>query len=258
VPPGRYCAKSPAVNRRRYGRRAAAPPPANNSVRRTYDLLRSSLPSMAPDKLLVEEELIGSLSASRNTVRIVLQLLAAQGLVKRGPKVGTTVESLVVLPISELVTLSDVRDTTTIETRVLESLVIPAPALIRERLELAVGDPVAVIEGLVLDGTGPIALTVSYVALPPGWDASLGRDGPEVVSILEGELDVELGDSDVVLAAVECDAQTAGQLGIREGSPVMWLEDLLRDAQGTPRALSQLRYRADRVTFSGRARRRQE
>jgi GntR family transcriptional regulator len=224
-------------------------------VRRTYDLLRAELPSMPPDKLLVEEELIGSLSASRNTVRIVLQLLAAQGLVKRGPKVGTTVESLVLLPIAELTTMSDVR-AGSMETRVLESLVIPAPALIRERLELEMGAPVAVIEGLLVDGTVPMASSVSYVALPAGYVDNLGRESPEVVRILENELDVRLGDSDVLLAAVECDAQTAALLGVRVGSPIMWLEDLLRDDQGTPRALSQVRYRADRVTFSGRARRR--
>ena len=76
------------------------------------------------------------------------------------------------------------------------------------------------------------------------------------MSILEDELDVRLGDSDVLLAAVECDTQTAGLLGVRVGSPIMWLEDLLHDEQGTPRALSQIRYRADRVTFSGRAHRR--
>ena len=232
------------------------PTPLNNSVRRTYDLLRSTLPSLGPDAVLVEEELISSLSASRNTVRVALQRLAAQGLVKRGRKVGTTVEASMMLPIGDLIVLSDVDGAHDIHDRILESTVITAPALIRQRLELPDDAVVAVIEGLVLDGAEPLALSASYVTLPPGHAEHLGRTGPEVVSILENELDVTVGRSDAVLAAVSCDTQTAELLGIAEGSPVLWLEDLLKDEAGTPRALSQVRYRADRVSFSASATRR--
>jgi GntR family transcriptional regulator len=225
-------------------------------VRRTYDLLRSTLPSLEPDAVLVEEELITSLSASRNTVRVVLRLLAAQGLVKRGPKVGTTVGASMVLPVSELVLLGDVGSNMTIRSEVLESVVIAAPAVVRQRLELEAGAPVAVIEGLLLSDSGPLALSVSYVSLPADRAANLGRERLEVITILEDELDVGVGDSDAVIAAVACDAQTAQLLEVEEGAPVLWLEDLLRDTDGVPRALSQVRYRADRVTFSATACRR--
>jgi GntR family transcriptional regulator len=207
--------------------------------------------------LLVEEELISSLSASRNTVRVVLQSLAAQGLVKRGPKVGTTVGSSMVLPISELILLSDMVSTQTIRHEILESVVIAAPALIRQRLELDGAAPVAVIEGLLRDDTAPLALSVSYVSLPAGYADHLGKEGPEVIAILEEELEVRVGDSDSLVAALLCDAQTASLLDVPEGAPILWLEDLLRDTQGTPLALSHVRYRADRVTFSATAFRRE-
>jgi GntR family transcriptional regulator len=255
-PTGAYCGQSGGTTRSRYQRRRATPAPSNNSVRRTYDLLRSTLPYLDPNALLVEEELVSSLSASRNTVRVVLQSLAAEGLVKRGPKVGTTVGPSMVLPISELMVLSDIGSVRTIQHQILESVVIAAPALVQRRLELDDGAPVAVIEGLLRDDTAPLALAVSYVSLPAGYADHLGKAGPEVVAILEEELDVEIGDSDSQVAAVLCDAQTAAFLDVVEGGPILWLEDLLRDTQGRPRALSHVRYRADRVTFSATAWRR--
>ncbi len=238
-------------NRSRYQRRRATPPPVNNSVRRTYDLLRSTLPSLEPDALLVEEDLIKSLSASRNTVRVVLQLLAAQGLLKRGPKVGTTVGSAMVLPVSRLINLGEAGKKPTIHTRLLESVVIPAPAAIRRRLELAEGARVALIEALLSDDTEPLAVSVSYVSLPENYERRI--KSAEIVAILEEDLNVSVGESDALIAALVADAQTAEQLQIDEGAPVLFLEDLLRDTDGMPRALSQLRYRADRVTFSATA-----
>ena len=51
---------------------------------------------------LVEHELTDALSASRNTVRAVLQQLAREGLVTREPKNGTRAAGSLLLPIDEL------------------------------------------------------------------------------------------------------------------------------------------------------------
>ena len=51
---------------------------------------------------LVEHELTDALSASRNTVRAVLQQLAREGLVTREPKNGTRATGSLLLPIDEL------------------------------------------------------------------------------------------------------------------------------------------------------------
>src|SRR6202158_1023535 len=63
-----------------YQRQRQSPDRLNNSPRRTYDLLRSTLVSTGRSMLLVERELTDALSASRNTVRAVLQQLARAGL----------------------------------------------------------------------------------------------------------------------------------------------------------------------------------
>jgi GntR family transcriptional regulator len=242
-------------NRSRYQRRRPTPPRSNNSVRRTYDLLRSTLPTLEPEAMLVEEELVELLSASRNTVRLVLQLLATHGLVTRGPKVGTVVASSTVLPIDEIMPIADQGMGRLMSSTILESLVIPAPAIVSQRLELAEKTPIAIVEGLVLDEDMPLALAVIYLCLPPAERHEVGHECPDVVALLE-EFDICIGECDTTVAALASDAQTAALLDVPEGSPILWCEDLVRDKEGTPRAISQVRYRADRVTFSATARRR--
>jgi GntR family transcriptional regulator len=210
---------------------------------------------MRPDTMLVENDLVDSLSASRNTVRIVLQLLASEGLVNRGPKIGTTVRTSTVLPIDELRPISDWGAERPTYGRVLESVVISAPAAVGRRLELPERAPLAVIETLALEDETPIALCVSYVGWPGPPGGRPVQDEPDIISLLERELEVCVGESDTTVAAMACDAQTAALLEIHEGEPLLFLEDLLRDLDGRPRALSQIRYRADRVWMSARSHR---
>jgi DNA-binding GntR family transcriptional regulator len=53
--------------------------------------------------------------------------------------------------------------------------------------------------------------------------------------------------------ALASDSQTAALLEVHEGEPILFLEDLLLDVDGCPRALSQIRYRGDRTSLSARA-----
>jgi GntR family transcriptional regulator len=84
-----------------YQRRRQSPDRLNNSTRRTYDLLRSTLVATGRGMRLVERELTDALSASRNTVRTVLQQLASEGLVTREPKNGTWATGSLLLPIDQ-------------------------------------------------------------------------------------------------------------------------------------------------------------
>ncbi|MDQ1726995.1 MAG: GntR family transcriptional regulator, partial [Frankiaceae bacterium] len=144
----------------------------------------------------------------------------------------------------------------TIRGMVLESKVIPAFAAIRQRLELPEGASVAVTEGVVLEGDEPLALFVSYVELSPEQAQLLGEDGLSVIAFLEKHLGVFVVESDAVMTALACDKQTSELLHIPEGSPILLIEDLLRDADARPWAVCQLRCRADRMAFSATARRR--
>jgi GntR family transcriptional regulator len=230
--------------------------PANNSVRRTYDLLRSTLPTLGPDTPLSERDLVRTYSASRNTVRRVLQVMAAEGLVTRGPKVGTTVESSTVLSIGELHPLSQWSKGTPLTGKVLDVSMRPAFPAIADRLELPAGSSVAVIEGLVLQAGVPLAIFVSYAGLTAEQARELGQAGLSLISYLEDRLGVEVTQSETTISALTADEQTAQLLGIRPNAALLSIEDLLCDEAGRPWAFCQIRCRGERVVLSAPGRRR--
>ena len=73
----------------------------------------------------MEQELTDALSASRSTVRAVLQQLAREGLVTREPKNGTWATGPLVLPINQL---------SPIGARALECRSLGSPPMVRDRL----------------------------------------------------------------------------------------------------------------------------
>jgi GntR family transcriptional regulator len=229
-----------------YQRQRQSPDRLNNSARRTYDLLRSTLVSTGRSMLLVERELTDGLSASRNTVRAVLQQLAREGLVTRGPKNGTWARGSLLLRIDEL---------TPTETRTLECRPLGCPPVVRDRLRLPVGWTVLMIESLVLQNELPLGLAVNYIALGEEQSADSNIEEGDVLHILERQLGIRIGGSQTTVGAVAADEQTAELVGVEVGAPLIWLEDVIEDENGQPRALSQLRLRGDRVAFSANARR---
>ena len=113
-----------------YQRQRQSPDRLNNSPRRTYDLLRSTLVTAGRSMRLVEHELTDALSASRNTIRAVLQQLAREGLVTREPKNGTRATGSLLLPIDELSPFA---------ARTLERRSLGCPPIVRDRLRLPPG-----------------------------------------------------------------------------------------------------------------------
>jgi GntR family transcriptional regulator len=228
---------------------------SNNSLRRTYDLLRVTVPRLEPGTPLVEQQLVDDLSASRNTVRLALQALASEGLVSRGSKVGTRVLPSSVLPLSEITTPADL-GATDVCNRLLECKVIQAPALIAQRLDIPERSPLAVIEAVRLEGGVPVAVITNYVAWEPHTRTPPGLDDADIVDYLERQVDVRIGESETHAAALACDAETAKLLEIEEGEPVLFIEDLLRDVEGRPLAIFHGRWGGSRVTMYTTSRRR--
>jgi GntR family transcriptional regulator len=227
-----------------YQRQRQSPDRLNNSARRTYDLLRSTLVTTGQSMLLVERELTDALSASRNTVRAVLRQLAREGLVTREPKNGTRATGSLLLPIDEL---------TPVEARTLECRSVGCPPLVRDRLRLPAGWTVLMIESLMLEDELPLGLSVNYIALGEEQTPDFDIDKGDVIYILERQLGIRIGGSQTTVGAVAADEQTAELVGVEVGAPLIWLEDVIEDEDGQPRALSQLRLRGDRVAFSANA-----
>jgi GntR family transcriptional regulator len=229
-----------------YQRRRQSPDRLNNSTRRTYDLLRSTLVATGRSMRLVERELTDALSASRNTVRTVLRQLASEGLVTREPKNGTRATGSLLLPIDEL---------TPFQTRALECRSLGCPPMVRDRLRLPAGWTVLMIESLVLENELPLGLAVAYIALAEDHSGDVKIDEGDVILLLEQQLGIRIGGSQTTVGAVAADEQTAELIGIEVGAPLVWLEDVIEDENRQPRALSQLRLRGDRVAFSANAHR---
>lgn len=238
-----------------YQRRRRTPDRLNNSPRRTYDLLRSSLVTGGGNMFLVEGELTDALSASRNTVRVVLQRLAREGLVTRGPKTGTRAAASLLLRVNELGPVAQFggEKSARIEARTLECQSLGCPPLVRDRLRLPPGCGVLMIEALVLQDDLPLGLSVSYIALSEENSPGFNVDEPDVILILERQLGVRVKGSRTTIGAVAADEQTAEFIGVEVGAPLIWLEDIIEDEDGQPWALSQLRLRGDRVAFSAQA-----
>jgi len=246
----------PVSARTVFHRRRGLPPRTNNSLRRTYDLLRSHLHHAGQTGTpFVEAELMESLSSSRNTVRAALQLLANEGLVTRRPKHGTTSRGSTVLPFNDLLSVHDKQVGYRMHDECLATTIITAPELLRSWLSLDAGASIAVIERLMVQDTSVVGLSVSYVPITADQHANVGATCKDVIAFLEEDLGVSIGECGTIVSAAACDPETAKLLEVPEGAPIIWLEDLIQDADGRIRAIHQLRYRGDRVAFSAIARR---
>ncbi len=239
-----------------YQRHRQTPDRLNNSMRRAYDLLRSSLQSSPESLYLVEGELTEALSASRNTVRAVLQLLAKDGLVTRSPKRGTRSANVTTLRVNEIAPVEAFGGEHAIhaQLRALDYQILGCPGLVRERLQLIGEWIVLMMESLLVQHDMVLGISVSYVALSPEESRDVVVDEPDAILFLERHFDVRIrGTKSTTIGATAADAQSARLVGVEVGAPMLFLEDILEDEQGQARALSQFRLRSDLVAFQTNA-----
>ena len=235
-----------------YQRNRQTPDRLNNSLRRTYDLLRTTLQNGHGDSYLVEGELIDALSASRNTVRAVLQQLAKDGLVTRSPKRGTRAAEPLMLRINQIAPVREFGGKSNIRTelKTLEYRTLGRLRIVRDRLMLPSDWTVLMIESLLMQDQQPLGICVSYTAQPPDQCRILEVDEPDPILYLEKHLNVRITGSRTTIGATAADEQTAALVGVDIGAPMIFLEDILEDKDGQPRALSQFRMRSDRIAFT--------
>ncbi len=236
-----------------YQRNRQTPDRLNNSLRRAYDLLRAALQFGEASQFLVEGELTSALSASRNTVRAVLQQLTRDGLVTRSPKRGTHSLRQFRLNISDIGPFNEYGnpgERIHTELRALEYHTVGSPQLVCARLDLPADWAVLMVESLLtLEGT-PLGITVSYIALRPDLGREIVMDEPDAILFIEKHLGVRIAGSSTTIGATAADAQSAELLGVEPGAPMISLEDVLEDETGRPWALNQTRLRSDRVVFA--------
>lgn len=224
-------------------------------ARQVADVLRHQVrDGIYSDGLPGEAELVAEFSVSRNTVREALAILKAEGLIDRGPRVGTHVaQRKYDHGLHALVGLKETfKDFGEVRNEVRAATQLPAPAAVARRLQLGPGEPVVFIERLRYLGDLPLSLDLTYLA--PDIGAAVlehSLETNDVFALIEQVTAQRLGTADIALEAVSADPHTAATLDIPAGGAILMLERLTTLDDGRPVDLEYIRLRGDRITMRG-------
>jgi GntR family transcriptional regulator len=231
------------------------PGPRADRARRAGDVLRQQIHAGAyADGLPPENELASEFFVSRNTIREALTVLKNEGLIDRGPKVGTHVAQRkyehglnALLGLKEtLKNLGEVRN------EVRAAVPVAAPPAVARRLRLEPGEQVVFIERLRYLGDLPVSLDLTYLAPDIGSEI-LGHplETNDLFALIEQVSGQRLGSASLALEAIPADAHSAATLQVPDGAALLMLERLTSLDDGRPVDLEYIRMRGDRITMRG-------
>jgi GntR family transcriptional regulator len=229
--------------------------PRADQARLVADVLRHQIHAGGyPEGLPAEGELASEFFVSRNTVREALAALKNEGLIGRGPKVGTHVavrkydhglDALVGLKAT-------FKGYGEIRNEVRAAMPVAAPPSVANRLGLAHGENVIFVERLRFLGDLPVSLDMTYLA--PDIGAAVLESPLEtndIFALIEEATGKRLGTAGLAVEAVAADAHTAALLQVPDGAAVLLLERLTHLDDGRPVDLEYIRMRGDRITLRG-------
>lgn len=206
------------------------------------DLLRHKIADgewPAHHRLTTEPELARQLGVSRGTLRKALDILLAEGLLRRVHGRGTFVlPTDVAAPLgSELGTVAEelAKVGIAFTTTVLERRIVPAPAEVASHLALQAGTPTLRLERVRTDDLGPIAYLVNYVRTHPGDGlAEADFEASPLFAYLEDRLGWPIRYGRRTVWAVAATGELAGRLAVPIGAPLLLLEQVTHLADDTP------------------------
>jgi GntR family transcriptional regulator len=206
------------------------------------------------DELPGENELAIEFSLSRNTIREVLGVLKHEGLIDRGPKVGTHVaQRKYDHRIDSLLGLKEAfKHVGEVRNEVRAAMTVIAPPAVANRLQLEPGGQAVFIERLRYLGDLPLSLDLTYLTPDIG---ALILDHPletnDLFALIEQVSGHRLGSASLALEAIPADAHSAATLQVPGGSALLMLERVTSLDDGRPVDLEYIRMRGDRITMSG-------
>jgi len=236
--------------------------PRADRARRAADVLRQQIHAGAyPDGLPPENELAAEFFVSRNTIREALTVLKNEGLIERGPKVGTHVAQRkyhhgldALLGLNE--NFKDLRETFKdlgeVRNEVRAAMPVSAPPSVAGRLQLKPGEQAVFIERLRYLGDLPLSLDLTYLAPDIGTqilDSPL--ESNDLFALIEQVSGHRLGSASLALEAIPADAHSAATLQVPDGAALLMLERLTSLDDGRPVDLEYIRMRGDRITMRG-------
>ena len=205
-----------------------------------------------PDGLPPGSELAAEFFVSRNTIREALTVLKNEGLIERGPKVGTHVaqrkvdhELDVLLGLKEnFKNLGEVRN------EVRAAMPVAAPPSVASRLRLETGEPAVFVERLRYLGDLPLSLDLTYLTPDIGSQILCHPlENNDLFELIEEVSGHRLGSASLALEAIPADAHSAATLQVPDGAALLMLERLTSLDDGRPVDLEYIRMRGDRITM---------
>nr|WP_231995872.1 GntR family transcriptional regulator [Mycobacterium sp. 852002-51163_SCH5372311] len=228
-------------------------------ARRTADVLRQQIHAGAyPDGLPSETKLAAEFLVSRNTIREALTVLKNEGLIERGPKVGTHVaQRKYHHGLDALLGLKETfKDLGEVRNEVRAAMPVAAPPAVASRLHLKPGDQVMFIERLRYLGDLPLSLDLTYLTPDIGTEIldlplENSLENQDLFALIEQVSGHRLGSASLALEAIPADAHSAATLQVPDGAALLMLERLTSLDDGRPVDLEYIRMRGDRITMRG-------
>ncbi|OBC00770.1 GntR family transcriptional regulator [Mycobacterium sp. 852002-40037_SCH5390672] len=229
--------------------------PRADRARRVADVLRQQIHADDySEGLPAELQLAAEFSVSRNTIREALAVLKHEGLIDRGPKVGTHVaQRKYDHGLDALLGLKETfKDLGEVRNEVRAAMPVTAPPSVAHRLRLQPGEEAVFVERLRYLGDLPLSLDLTYLAPDIGRQV-LNRplETNDLFALIEEVSGQRLGSAALALEAIPADAHSAATLQVPDGAALLMLERLTSLADGTPVDLEYIRMRGDRITMRG-------
>lgn len=229
--------------------------PRADRARQTADVLRQQIHAGAfAEGLPAESELAAEFFVSRNTIREALTLLKNEGLIERGPKVGTHVaQRKFQHGLDALLGLKETfKDLGEVRNEVRAAMPVTAPPAVAARLQLKRGEPAVFIERLRFLGDLPLSLDLTYLTPVIGTQIlDFPLESNDLFALIERVSGHRLGSASLALEAIPADAHSAATLQVPDGAALLMLERLTSLDDGTPVDLEYIRMRGDRITMRG-------
>jgi GntR family transcriptional regulator len=229
--------------------------PRADRARQVADVVRQQIHSgVYDDGLPGESELAGEFAVSRNTIREALTTLKNEGLIERGPKVGTHVAQRKY--DHGLDTLLGLKETFKsygeVRNEVRAAMTVSAPPTVAQRLKLEPGRQVVFVERLRYLGGLPVSLDLTYLEPEIGSQVlTHSLESNDIFALIEQLTGHRLGAASLALEAIPADAHSAAALHVPDGAPLLMLERLTSLDDGRPVDLEYIRMRGDRITMRG-------
>ena len=229
--------------------------PRADRARQVADVLRHQIHAGAYQHgLPTEPELAAEFFVSRNTIREALAALKTEGLIDRGPKVGTHVtQRKYDHGLDALLGLKETfKSYGEVRNEVRAAMEVEAPPSVARRLRLQPGERVVFVERLRYLGTLPLSLDLTYLVPDIGAEVlAHPLETHDIFALIEQVSGQRLGSATLAVEAIPADAHSAATLQVPDGAAVLMLERLTHLDDDRPVDLEYIRMRGDRITLRG-------